>query len=380
MIQISNKNQCSGCTACYTACPKRAITLVPDSLGFKYPVINNILCVDCKVCEKVCPFYQEKKDGAPLRVYAAKNYCIQDLESSRSGGVFPALYKTIIAEGGSVYGALFDDSLNVVHQSADNEESCKGFRGSKYVQSELGNVFQSVVSDLKQGLKVLFSGTPCQVAGLKKVVPPHFSGDLYTVDIICHGTPSPKLYKDYLAYLERIYSSRVVAFNFRDKSVNGWHDHKESAILENGNKIVKNLYTSLFYTNCFFRESCYVCPYASTYRVSDLTLGDLWGWEKIDKDLNRDDKGISLVLINSEKGNDLFELAKDDLKVKEVVMENCLQPNLIRPTKESAYRKELIDYYNKNGFDRLARYVTNPSLLQRIVRKIKRYLIYGKEN
>lgn len=378
MIQINKKNQCSGCTACYTICPKQAIAMVPDNLGFMYPIVDNNLCVDCKLCEKVCPFNQEQRKGTPMYEYAARNSSIQELKESRSGGVFPALYKTIITRGGRVYGALFDDNLNVRHQCADNEESCKGFRGSKYVQSELGNTFQKVVCDLKQGLKVLFSGTPCQVAGLLKIVHPHLSRELYTVDIICHGVPSPRLYKDYLTYLENKNESKVVSFNFRDKSVNGWHDHKESAILENGKRIVDTIYTDLFYTNCFFRESCYTCPYASTHRVADITLGDLWGWESIDKTLNDDDLGVSLVFVNSEKGYRLLEIAKTSISLKQLTLEQCLQRNLKEPTSLPSIRSELISIYESNNIDSLINYVFKPTLFQRIIRTIKRRIANGK--
>ncbi len=352
--------------------------MVLDNLGFMYPIVDNNLCVDCKLCEKVCPFNQEQREGTPMYEYAARNSSIQELKESRSGGVFPALYKTIIIRGGRVYGALFDDNLNVRHQCADNEESCKGFRGSKYVQSELGNTFQKVVCDLKQGLKVLFSGTPCQVAGLLKIVPPHLSRELYTVDIICHGVPSPRLYKDYLTYLENKNESKVVSFNFRDKSVNGWHDHKESAILENGKRIVDTIYTDLFYTNCFFRESCYTCPYASTHRVADITLGDLWGWESIDKTLNDDDLGVSLVFVNSEKGYRLLEIAKTSISLKQLTLEQCLQRNLKEPTSLPSIRSELISIYESNNIDSLINYVFKPTLFQRIIRTIKRRIANGK--
>lgn len=379
MIQIDNKYQCSGCTACYTVCPKRAIAMAPDNLGFKYPVIDSNLCIDCKMCEKVCPFIQDKEEGAPIKVYAARSNSTQDLQESRSGGVFPALYKTIIAGGGRVYGALFDENLNVRHQSADSEETCKLFRGSKYVQSELDDVFQSVVGNLKAGLKVLFSGTPCQVAGLLKIVPPHLSRELYTVDIICHGVPSPKLYKDYITFIERTNDSKVVAFNFRDKLINGWHDHKESAILENGNKIVDTLYTRLFYTNCFFRESCYACPFASTHRVADITLGDLWGWERIDKTLNDDDMGISLVFVNSEKGKHLLDKSMSYVTLKKVELEQCIQRNLKMPTPLPFERQVILSIYYKSKMEGIIEYLYHPTIKTRLINKIKK-LFNGKKN
>lgn len=372
MITITDKSHCSGCTACYTACPKHAITMIPDELGFKYPSVNKELCVECGICVKVCSFCNPKLNDNPKCIYAARNLEIKEIISSRSGALFPELYKTIIKENGVVFGAAFDESLLVKHKAATVEDECISFKGSKYVQSEMGDTFQSVITNLKDGKKVLFSGTPCQVSGLLSVVPSNLQKSLYTVDIICHGTPSPRLYKDYLTYIENRNGSKVISFNFRDKSVNGWHDHKESAILENGDKIVDTSYTRLFYTNCFFRESCYVCPFASVHRVSDITLGDLWGWENIDKTLNDDDRGVSLVFINDDKGVRLLDNAKVGIWIQQVELKQCLQRNLIEPTPLPYYKKDLIKRYLSKGIENVINFVLHPAIGQRIIRKLKK--------
>lgn len=375
MITITDKSHCSGCTACYTACPKHAITMIPDELGFKYPNVNNELCIECGICVKACSFCNPKLNDNP-QIYAARNLEKNEIKSSRSGALFPELYKTIIKENGVVFGAAFDESLLVKHKAATVEEECISFKGSKYVQSELGDTFQSVITNLKDGKKVLFSGTPCQVSGLLRVVPSNLQRRLYTVDIICHGVPSPQLFKDYLSYIEIKYHSKVKKFNFRDKSINGWHDHKESAVLENGNTLIDTTFTNLFYTNCFFRESCYACPFARANRVSDITLGDLWGWEQIDKSLNSDDLGISLVFVNTDKGGMLLNQSKDLLLIKKIGLEQCMQRNLKAPTAIPSFRNDILKTYSEEGFVKLIKYIFNPSFVQRLSRKIKKIFIH----
>ncbi|MDT3387873.1 MAG: Coenzyme F420 hydrogenase/dehydrogenase, beta subunit C-terminal domain [Bacteroidota bacterium] len=373
MIAINDKSRCSGCTACYAACPRHAIEMVPDELGFKYPQINMELCIDCGLCVKVCSFCTPQLSDKPRGVFAARNVDLNEVKSSQSGALFPAFYKTIIKEKGVVFGASFNESLLVEHTAADVEEACAVFKGSKYVQSDMGDSYHSVIKHLKEGKIVLFSGTPCQVSGLLRVVPTSLKRDLFTVDIICHGVPSPHLYIDYLTYIGETRHSKVKEFNFRDKSLNGWHDKKEKAVLENGDSIVDTTFANLFYTNCFLRESCYSCPFASTRRASDITLGDLWGWEKIDASLNEDDLGVSLVLINTQKGARLLESSKPYVHLKQVNLEQCMQSNLMVPTQKPSYRQELISVYVRDGIQSLIHYAFSPSFLQRVLRKIKRF-------
>lgn len=367
------RKQCFGCTACGEVCPVEAISFERDSLGFVYPIISEDKCIHCYKCEKICPVVTFKKtvNGKTQTAYAARHNNLMEVEKSRSGASFTAISDEILAQGGVVFGASFDENFNVRHTEATDREACRKFKGSKYVQSDLRGIIKNINKELSQGKKVLFSGTPCQVAGIKSSISKDLTDNLFVVDIVCHGVPSPRLWSDYLQYIRKQYTGDLKEFEFRDKSINGWSDHIESYVIGD-KKYNSKLFTNLFYSNSFFRESCYSCPFANLNREGDITLADFWGWEKIDKDLNSDDKGLSLVLVNSTKGKDLFENATKDLKVKKVIIEECLQPNLIRPTKAPVNRKELVEFYKKRGFEKLVRYVTNPSLFQRIVRKIKR--------
>ena len=370
MIEIIDKGKCAGCTACYSACPKNAIFMKEDYLGFKYPEVDLQLCVECGVCEKVCFYREEINTEGPYAVLGARNTNEEEVLTSRSGGVFPALYAQVIKDDGIVYGACLNDAMVVEHKGATDLDSCLSFKGSKYVQSDLGDTYRSILSDLKKGITVLFSGTPCQVAGLKKTTPIKYQRNLYTVDIICHGVPSPGLFRDYLSMVGVKYHSEVSSFIFRDKSINGWHDHKESYILKDGRKIVDNLYTELFYTNCFFRESCYSCPFAKISRVSDITLGDFWGWEKVFPSVNLDDKGYSLVFINSKKGGALMDACGKALELKTVSdIESCLQKNLKRPTPSPQNRNLVTQYYVKRGCEKL---------IKRYIRKGFRWKVLDK--
>ena len=371
MIEKKRKN-CFGCTACGEVCPVGAIEFDRDQLGFIYPNITEDKCIQCNKCEKICPVvsFKETVNEKNKTAFAARHNNLTEVETSRSGAVFTAISDVVFLQGGVVYGASFDDNFNVIHSEANDKDACRKFKGSKYVQSDLRGVIKKIKEGLFQGKKVLFSGTPCQVAGLKACISKELSANLYVVDIVCHGAPGPRLWSDYIQHIRKRYKGELKAFEFRDKSINGWSDHIESYVIDD-KKFNSKLFTHLFYSNSFFRESCYSCPFASLNREGDITLADFWGWEKVDKELNSDDKGISLVLVNSDRGKELFEIAKKDLKVWNVEIEQCLQPNLIRPTKAPENRKELVAYYSKWGFEKLVRYVVKPSLFKRILRKIK---------
>ena len=264
MIDIF-RERCFGCTACSSICPQKAISFEEDQLGFVYPVIDKTKCISCNLCEKRCPvqIYSSISHTLPKQVYAARHISLKEVKTSRSGAAFIALSDVVLKQGGTVFGASFVEGLKVKHIKTSNPHERDLLKGSKYVQSDMRGVIDEIIEELRAGNKVLFSGTPCQVAGLVSAVPKSLQTILYTLDIVCHGAPSPQLYKDYLTLLENKYGSKVLYFNFRDKSINGWHDHKESALLENGQKIVDKTYTNLFYTNCFFRDSCYACPFAN---------------------------------------------------------------------------------------------------------------------
>lgn len=357
MIQIYDKSDCCGCTACASICSHNAISMDVDSMGFKYPVVDDSKCVDCGLCEKVCAFNEDYDKSFNLTepfVYGVRHKDMNEVLTSRSGAAFIAISDWLLDNGGVVYGAGYTDHFRVVHKRATTKEMRNEFKGSKYVQSDLNNVFKLIKDDLKAGFKVLFSGTPCQVAGLVSFIGKKLRENLYLVDIVCHGVPAPNIWRDYLAYIEKKYNQTAIAVDFRDKTELGWAAHKESFTFING-KVYKNTYTYLFYEHIMFRPSCKKCYYTNLQRPSDITIADFWGWEKTDDMINIDDKGLSLVFCNTNKGRKLYSRIADTINDIPVKIEDCLQPNLQHP---SIMHKNCEDFerrYIKQGFLYIAR-------------------------
>ncbi|MCR8916918.1 Coenzyme F420 hydrogenase/dehydrogenase, beta subunit C-terminal domain [Bacteroides sp. ET225] len=353
MIQIDNKYQCSGCTACASICTHNAITMQPDTMGFLYPIADIEKCVNCDLCNAVCAFnnhYDTSLNLSHISAYAARHKDMHEIETSRSGAVFIAISDWILKQGGVIYGAGYTDHFKVVHKRATTKSERNEFKGSKYVQSDLNNTFKQIKQDLKAGKIVLFSGTPCQTAGLNAFVGKQLRLNLYLVDIVCHGVPSPYIWRDYLIYLERKYKNKIIKVNFRNKQLFGWNDHKETFVFSDGKMQCEKSFTYLFYKHIMFRKSCSNCPFTNFNRPSDVTIADFWGWDKIDFSLNRDDKGISLILINTGKGKDLFEKSQNDMNFIEVELKNCLQPNLEHPSELHPLRDQFENDYKKYGF------------------------------
>lgn len=231
MINITNPKDCCGCTACASICAHDAISMKPDAMGFLYPEVDKSKCVDCGLCDKVCAFndnYDQSLNLAKTEAYGARHKDMNEVESSRSGAAFIAISDWILAHGGAVYGAGYTDHFRVVHKRATTKEERDEFKGSKYVQSDLTGVFRQVKKDLKDGMIVLFSGTPCQTAGLNSYIGRKLRENLYLVDIVCHGVPSPYIWRDYINYLEEKEGDEIVWVNFRDKQQFGWSDHHET--------------------------------------------------------------------------------------------------------------------------------------------------------
>lgn len=231
MIQITDKEQCSGCTACASVCPKDAIEMRPDGMGFLYPEVDKSKCIDCGRCEQVCSFndhYDTSLNLSRPDVYGARHKDMREVETSRSGAAFIALSDYILKQGGVVYGAGYKDHFRVAHKRATTKEERDEFKGSKYVQSDLRGVFRQVKKDLEEGRVVMFSGTPCQTAGLNAFIGKRLRERLYLVDIICHGVPSPYIWRDYIAYIEKKHGDKICWVNFRDKQAYGWTAHHET--------------------------------------------------------------------------------------------------------------------------------------------------------
>lgn len=231
MIKINNPSDCCGCTACASICAHDAISMEPDALGFLYPKVDASKCVECGLCEKVCQFNDNYDRSLNLKepiAYAARHKDINEVMKSRSGAAFVAISDYVLEQGGVVYGAGYKDHFRVAHKRATTKEERDEFRGSKYVQSDLTGVFRLVKEDLKNGLTVLFSGTPCQTAGLNSYVGKKLRENLILVDIVCHGVPGPFLWRDYLAFIEKKQGGTISVVNFRDKELFGWKAHHES--------------------------------------------------------------------------------------------------------------------------------------------------------
>lgn len=350
MIHLNKKSDCCGCTACASICSHQAITMQPDGSGFLYPVINTDKCVGCGLCENVCAFnagYSKEQNLKEPEVYAVRHKNIREIEQSRSGAMFVAVSDWILGMGGVIYGAGYADHFRVIHKRALTKEGRDEFRGSKYVQSDLHTIFVQVRNDLRKGFHVLFSGTPCQTSGLRSYLSllRVDTDKLYVIDIICHGVPGPYLWRDYLSYVEHKQGMQAVAVNFRDKSKKGWASHDESFRFKND--ITATCHT--FYQPIMFRHSCGVCHFTNFQRPSDITIGDFWGWERVSPTFNEDNKGVSLVLLNSVKGRRLFHQVKDELDYISTDMESCIQPNLEYPTAIHPKHDEFERDYMKHG-------------------------------
>lgn len=353
MIQIQEKSSCCGCTACASRCPHEAITMTPDSLGFLYPQVNIDLCVNCGLCDKVCQFHSDyaRYNNYHLpRAYQFRLNSDVELINSQSGGAFYAIANKFISIGGVVYGAAFDKSWRVSHQKAKNSVELAKLRMSKYVQSDLRGVFENIKGDLKEGLQVLFSGTACQVAGLKSFIPEYLHNNLVCIDIICHGVPSPQIWEDYLNYLQSTRKAKIVKVVFRDKRF-GWHGARESFLYENGTEEFRQTSNYLYFSGFSLRESCSRCYYTNYKRVGDITLGDQWGIPKDSK--YEDGKGLSLILINSEKGKSIYDSCI--FNAESISLEDCFQPQLEQPAILHPNRDNFVKDYENKGFLYVAR-------------------------
>ena len=347
MIKIVDRNKCCGCSACASICPKNCITMTPDKEGFLYPQLNKDLCLDCGLCENICPTNSPKDDNPKdIKIYAAINNNLKIRKESSSGGVFTAIAQYVIQEGGVVFGATFDENFLVVHSYVENSEDLAKFRGSKYVQSDLGCSFNQVKSFLDAGRLVFFSGTTCQVYGLLKFLRKEYD-NLITQDIICHGVPSPKVWERYLHYICKGNTSKSISFRSK---LDGWKNF--SITIEKQDKYYKtshrrDLYMQAFLSDLSLRPACYECKFKKVFRKSDFTLADFWGIENILPELD-DDLGTSLVFVNTNKGNKIFNIINSNLTTKEVDLNIAIKynPAMIKsvncPQNRDVFMKEIL--------------------------------------
>lgn len=303
--------KCTGCGACVQRCPKRCISWTQREFGFRYPQIDKDACVNCGQCEKVCPIDKALEVSAEQKAYAAVHKDDEVLAKSTSGGAFTAIADAVFAQGGIVYGAAMLDGMQVKHIRTSGKDDFEGLRSSKYLQSDTGTTYQMVEQDLKQGKTVLYSGTPCQIDGLKNFLGKDYE-NLYTVDIMCHGVGSQAYFDKYMDYARERYG-KIKALRFRSKEYAGWSCGGVVVVVDSSDCLKKipyrdfdNYYYSYFLSGDIYRKSCYSCKYANTNRVGDFTLGDYWGVEALNLPLQTEN-GCSLLLVNNRHAMQLLD-------------------------------------------------------------------------
>lgn len=415
MIKIVDKTACCGCSACVQRCPKQCINLYEDEEGFLYPKVNEKLCVDCGLCESVCPVFHQSFEQKPLEVFAAKNPDEDIRNESSSGGIFTQLAELTIDAGGVVFGVKWNEHFEAIHAYTETKEGLAAFRGSKYVQSKVGNTFKQAEQFLKQGKKVLYSGTPCQISALKLFLRKEYE-NLIAVDFICHGTPSPGVFRWYLSEelqqeairqngeIKRLHIFSSIPsvekvdvcanelgfiiddIRFRDKRL-GWKNFSyvlnlktvpKEQFSKNSNKICisytlnKHVFLRGFLCDLYLRPSCHACPAKSGKSKSDITLGDYWGIQSLMPELD-DDRGVSAITVNTEKGSQVLHDTTAELyhtSYQDLCMRN---PALVYSCKIPKGRKE---FYAKNDstFHERVKTLCRIPLKQRIKLKIRHLL------
>ncbi len=382
MIDVKDKFRCSGCQACASICPKQCIRMVADEEGFLYPQIDKDACINCRLCENVCPILNAitpKNDKLPL-AYALKNKDEQIRETSSSGGAFTALAQYVIKQGGIVFGVAFDEKLKVSHIGVEKQEDIEALRRSKYVQSNIKNTYIEAKDALNEGRLVLFTGTPCQIGGLKAFLKKEYE-NLYTQDCFCHGVPSPMVWEKYLQYVKNKYKREVKRVIFRDKA-KSWRDWAITLQFEDGSSLTQtvadNLYAQAFLKDFCLRPSCYQCQFKGVNRIADITLADFWGVQHLLPEMD-DNKGTSLVLVHTEKGKKLFDKVAESFIYKETETDKAIEHNLcaVSSVKMPEKRAQFMDGVVKEPFNKTKKYydVSLRKKMKRVLAKIKNIIL-----
>lgn len=381
MKEIIEKKKCTGCSACMNICPKKAINMVEGKDGFRYPVIDQDKCIDCGLCKKTCPVLNTKRNDSINKTYVGYSKEDKFKENSSSGGIFPLIASYILDNNGIVIGASFNENNKLEHISITKKKDLIKLKGSKYLQSNLNNIFTYVKENIKDN-KILFVGTPCQVAGLKAYLKKDYE-NLICIDLFCHGVPSPKLFDKYVNELEERHNDKLLNYNFRDKST-GWDNYSNKATFKN--KEYKELqkdnnYMKLFLLDIALRESCYDCNFKLGNKYSDITLGDFWGVNNYYPEMYNK-KGVSAIIINTTKGLDIFNKISSNLEYKNCKLEEILSgnPSLKLSSKYPTRRNEFFDNIDILNINALTKKYTKRPLYKRILGKLKRVIkkVLGK--
>ena len=359
---LCKETLCTGCGACAAVCPKNAIEMVADRHGFLHPSIDPERCVDCGRCKSVCP--KESSEIVSVNIYndfyAAWDVNLEDRRASTSGGVFALLAESILQDGGIVYGVALVESIKVQHIRVETLDDLGSLRGSKYVQSNMNDVYSRVRNDLKDGRVVLFSGTPCQVAAVKKYVG-DLNKNLITVDIVCHGVASQMVFDDYISFIENKYGKKVINANFRYKKPS-WQVFSMKLDFSDGTSYIKSKFEdpylylfTLHPDEVLLRESCHSCSFTSIDRVGDITLADFWQYESVEKKQRGSNNGVSLVKVNTEKGKEYITKIQDSLYLEKTTIAKAYKSNksFSEPWAKGPAKVSFWDDYKKGGFERV---------------------------
>lgn len=348
---------CCGCMKCVEICPVGAIKEVIDDEGFSVPMIDDKLCVKCGQCEKRCQYNNVKPSEPEITLkFAAQYNNDQVRKNSTSGGIFTALSDYFFSLNGAIFGVKLNPDFTASYYKATDRQSWTAMHGSKYIQADSSKLFQAV-KDEYVNKPVLVVATPCVIAAIREFFQNKVPANVFLVDIVCHGVTSPKVFHDTIKFIENKSRENVISYQFRSKE-KGWHTYIESASTSSGNVLMNERYMRVFRglygSQCISRKSCSVCPYANMNRQGDMTIGDCWGIDQVAPDFD-DNKGTSLVLINSAKGKEIFEKIKPKLNIMSLNKDDCMQEQLVSPSRESRKRNRFWAEYSSKGFEFVAK-------------------------
>lgn len=357
MELYAKKEECCGCGACAEICQVHAIRMIRDKEGFAYPYADSSVCVHCGRCQKVCPVKDHSPEKCRNRYLGAQAKNEKVRYDSSSGGVFPVLAGYVLRQQGVVYGAGYNSHMEVLHQAADDLEQLERIKRTKYVQSNMQNVFHDTQRHLKENRWVLFAGTPCQARALRLFLHREYD-KLVVVDLVCYGVPSPGIWDDYVKYLEKKHHGKMTDFSFRDKRGRD-HGHSYAYVIngmEYTGPLFRDRFCTMYFQNYTLRPSCYHCKFCTVDRDSDLTVGDFWGIEKVRPDMD-DGMGTSMVILHTDKAEMVWDQVQEELNWFRCEKEDLMQPRLIRPSSMTIARRPYMLLYRTLPFSLLIRLI-----------------------
>ncbi len=367
-FDTKNEKDCNGCGACVLRCPVHAISFRENHEGFFYPVIDDKKCIQCGLCKRVCSNMNPTLN-IPKKAYMVINQNKIELKRSASGGIFFLLAKYVIQNQGFVYGVTYDTYLKVKHDKASTIEECQKFQGSKYVRSDLKNTYPDIEQRLKEGKLVLFTGTPCQCQGLKKYLKKEYE-NLIVCDIICHANPSQKLFDLYIQSIEKRVHKKVKKIDFRSK-VNGWNNSTPILFFEDGTQMEEDTFYRAFSRELIDRPSCHSCQFSTIKRGTDLTIGDFWGVEKILPDFCQfTNEGVSILLINTKKGQELFDHLTEEMYYKEITVDDAFKWNHHGNLKMHRNREKFFEKLEEMDIIDNINHCLQPPIYKKILKKM----------